>query len=414
MPKLQIKATELQGTDVQFVSLVKRGANRIPFRIVKEDTEMSIDLGKIGLQLFNKTEATPPAVYAAVVRKGADLDVIKAALSKAGIDVSEAVEKGDVTVFIQKGVTDSNSKIVKLDDDVGLVVSNVSKSFSGYDWESTSFGDVLQVEGFYPSMYLAKSAFTTTVENIMRKADDPAEASDAIAKACDDFKGFLTVLTSTLPVHAFKADDELALAKAAKDKKKPQEGMGGATCEDGTDVQKANGKETIADNPEYGNDTGDLTDIKGKKNQNIDGKPVHGNATGSLADVGQKLKKEGEGDGAQATETEQAPAIDQSALLAALTATIEKSVAGLRDEVNKSIEGVRKGLTEVTAQMGQVAEQARKAEEAVTGTVLADPTEDRHHIGKSDRSSGAPPLLDTAFMKADDPVQRRRIVRRPA
>ena len=37
MAKVVLKATELTNTDVDFVALVKRGANRIPFRITKGD-----------------------------------------------------------------------------------------------------------------------------------------------------------------------------------------------------------------------------------------------------------------------------------------------------------------------------------------------------------------------------------------
>ena len=59
MGRMQIEATELKGTDVSFVSLVKHGANRIPFRIVKEDQEAMLDLGKIGRQMFRKADAKP-------------------------------------------------------------------------------------------------------------------------------------------------------------------------------------------------------------------------------------------------------------------------------------------------------------------------------------------------------------------
>ena len=55
MSRLEFKATELTDTDVDFVSLVKRGANRLPFRITKGDDEM-IDLYAIGRKMFQKAE----------------------------------------------------------------------------------------------------------------------------------------------------------------------------------------------------------------------------------------------------------------------------------------------------------------------------------------------------------------------
>jgi hypothetical protein len=39
MSTIEIEATELQDADVQFVSLVDRGANRIPFRIIKSQSK---------------------------------------------------------------------------------------------------------------------------------------------------------------------------------------------------------------------------------------------------------------------------------------------------------------------------------------------------------------------------------------
>ncbi|TAJ84587.1 hypothetical protein [Reyranella sp.] len=47
-----VKVNELSDVDVRFVSLVKRGANRIPFRLTKEDTSRMLDFVK----LFRKSD----------------------------------------------------------------------------------------------------------------------------------------------------------------------------------------------------------------------------------------------------------------------------------------------------------------------------------------------------------------------
>jgi hypothetical protein len=80
MPRLQLEGAELTEPDLAFVSLVKRGANRIPFRIVKEDTNDLIDLQNIGARLF-KQARQEPVVVTALVRKGADLKAIAAKLA---------------------------------------------------------------------------------------------------------------------------------------------------------------------------------------------------------------------------------------------------------------------------------------------------------------------------------------------
>ena len=48
----EVKINELSDVDVRFVSLVKRGANRIPFRLTKEDTNRMLDFVK----LFRKSD----------------------------------------------------------------------------------------------------------------------------------------------------------------------------------------------------------------------------------------------------------------------------------------------------------------------------------------------------------------------
>lgn len=52
----RIRAHALSDVDVRFVSLVQRGANRIPFRFTKKD-ESPVDFFKF----FHKSEAAPPA-----------------------------------------------------------------------------------------------------------------------------------------------------------------------------------------------------------------------------------------------------------------------------------------------------------------------------------------------------------------
>lgn len=52
----RIWAHALSDVDVRFVSLVRRGANRIPFRFTKKD-ESPVDFFKF----FHKSEAAPPA-----------------------------------------------------------------------------------------------------------------------------------------------------------------------------------------------------------------------------------------------------------------------------------------------------------------------------------------------------------------
>jgi hypothetical protein len=93
MARLKVKASELRDVSVNFVSLVKRGANRIPFRIVKSDDGGTavLDLGSFFLRKADAEEATRQAT-----RKSDDL--VKAAmdmLTKAGYEVKRKSEPAD-------------------------------------------------------------------------------------------------------------------------------------------------------------------------------------------------------------------------------------------------------------------------------------------------------------------------------
>ena len=99
MPKFSVSATELSDVDMSFVALVKRGANRIPFRVTKGDNEM-LDLYSIGRRMF-KSDEPVPVVIGAIIAKSADIDNTLAILKKAGCDVSTFVkgEKAGAVTF---------------------------------------------------------------------------------------------------------------------------------------------------------------------------------------------------------------------------------------------------------------------------------------------------------------------------
>lgn len=90
MRKVRIAASELHDTDVEFVSLVKRGANRIPLRITKADNGQE---GTVTIDLsthFRKEDDKAKTAKAETVQKAADIEAAKAALEAAGFTVTKA------------------------------------------------------------------------------------------------------------------------------------------------------------------------------------------------------------------------------------------------------------------------------------------------------------------------------------
>jgi hypothetical protein len=373
MPKLLLEAHELTDADVDFVSLVKRGANRIPFRIVKEDTSDMLDLHKIGRRLFKQADPVP-TVVAAVVRKGADLEAVKARLIEAGLSVEHVTEQDGVLVFAQPNAEAFDEGVVKLDDDVGLVVSGIAKAFESFNFVDTEFGKVFATEAFYPSLHMAKDMLTYTVGNIMSKAESPGAAAEAIAKAVDDFKAYITALAAKIPQHAFKADV----------------------------LKKITPQTNLEASPTVGNETDTRMVTQGTSND-IEGSPTNGNETPR-----NPPQKPGVGEKAPDNDIEEDPAVkkaeaDQAALLKGVEAAVAGQIGGmfegLKKQVTDSLGALQKDVAAVGDRLAQVEVKVAKAETAIAGTVTASPGNDRTVVQKG--TTGVPPLLDTAFMKRD-------------
>jgi hypothetical protein len=379
VPKLQLSARELSATDVDYVSLVKRGANRLPFRIVKEDTDDMLDLARL-TRVFRKADPAP-AVVAAVVRKGADLDAARLRLGRAGLTLDAMAEQDGLVVFRQPNVESANDALVKLDDDVGLIVSGLAKAIDPRIGE-TAFGRLLETEAFLPSMRLASDMLGRTVGSIMQKAETPSEAAAHIAAAVDDFKAYVESLAAALPQHALKADLE-PLAKSV-------------TVNLNLNTPASN----IETSPTHGNDTDTRLTTQGTDSA-IEGSPTAGNETPR-----NPATKPSIGTSAANNDIEGSPVakkdspVDAAAFLAGVEALLQKGLGGMQAQLTTAIAGVRQDVAAMGSRLDQVDQRARKAEEAVRGTVTSDAAADRDGVKKA-ASRKVPPLLDTAFMKLE-------------
>ena len=208
---MRVEANELHGTDVKLVSLVKRGANRLPWRITKQDGEDMLDISKYFKKAETSASGPVPAIHSAIMCKDAkDAPALTATLAKAGIDVSKPVDQGDFIVFAQKdGDPSADAVLIKSNSNVGFVIENLSKSFSGYDFSSNEFNDVFATGSFCPSVAMASDLMGVTIGNILSTSDTPGDASAKIAKAVEGFKQYAVTLANSLPVQAFKADKML-------------------------------------------------------------------------------------------------------------------------------------------------------------------------------------------------------------
>lgn len=396
MPKLLINATELQSPDVDVVAMVKRGANRIPFRITKEDKTDMIDLAKIGRGVFAKKEPAAPTVIAAILSKQADVAAVTSALVSAGVfAAADKVIKSETDDIVFLALTkaediakDGDAQIVKINDDVALMVSDLKKSFQGYDFDSTSFKEIMSKGAFVPSICVAQDMLARTIYNVLEKADAPKEAAVGIQTAVKEFADYVTMLAKGLPTSAFKADLEFSKGDYAKKKKPAEEekkdkdvkknaaeGDAGTKTEKTDQVAKAgfeDGKGTGTDPKATADDANSVAD--GKKKPNPD-----------VADLFKELSD-------------------------SLTKSLGNGIAGLKDQVEQSIATVKTEVGKVSSRVDQLGETVKKNDVALNGTVATREEHDNTGLrkGDGDGQSGAPALLDTAFMKLEEPKRGAR------
>ena len=242
MSRIEMNATELTDTDVNFVSLVKRGANRIPFRILKGDDDM-LDLSQFGRRLFQKAEAVP-TVIAIITQKG-DVTTksrLSALANSVGIDTAK-VTKSDGVVTLCKADADlPNSVVIKLDRDYAVAISNtnLTKAFANHDFSEGLFKDADGRKGFFVGPSAATRMFNGYSAELVKSATDPCELAAQLSKAADDYKAYVTALSIGMPIPAMRADQ---LVKGWNDEDEDDDDDAGGTDDDGSDSSGSGDKD---------------------------------------------------------------------------------------------------------------------------------------------------------------------------
>src|SRR5271166_5640606 len=202
MARLEIPATELTNTDVDFVALVKRGANRIPFRITKGDDAV-LDLYALGRKIFQKADPTPAIVAIVTQKNEVDPGVAKALVTACALGkVSVSKDDSDVITIAAKDAKLGGAFLVKLDPDFAVAVTgtNLKKAFPDAE--------------FVQGLSSAHAGFSRTVEAAIAKAESFADARDAIVKAAEDLTAYASLLADHMPNVVLKAEQALGTGNA--------------------------------------------------------------------------------------------------------------------------------------------------------------------------------------------------------
>lgn len=339
MTKVQANMTEMKNADVHFISLVKRAASRIPFRVVKHDlqgNDMSIDLSRVG-RIFKSAIAKPevPATgpeVVAVVINGADealQTMMVSALKTLEADFPKVVksEDGSAVTFSPEGELPADVSLVKLSEDVCLVV----KGFSPWSDEfrkDSSFAEAAAASGFYSGVDVATGLLRDAVSTALYSSTTKSDAVTAVKKTLGEFGSYVEALAGGLPEKAFKMDAALTdLLKADKVSK--------------AELVSKSAKEAPAKKPAA--EDGDGADPEGVKEDMLEGKD------------GEKATAKKAGD-------------EGLGFAAVLKAALEPLVASIAAMDQKIVE-VQKSTEQSIA---EIARKAETAANAVKSTILSN------------------------------------------
>lgn len=224
MPKIKLKLDELHDGDITWISMVERGANRVPIKITKADESEDGGMIDIAKQLFTKQDGQEAkkvgdawGVAAVVIRKDVDSQKLIDEIRKIhGIATGDIQETEDAFILKQDGhsIDETDLVALKLNDDIAVFLSNAKKFFDPFS-DSTGFGENMATAGFFPGLQMSFEALMKTAMGIMRSADKKKDARGLLDKAMDDHKKFVMGLAQNLPDTAFKLEalDQMAVVK---------------------------------------------------------------------------------------------------------------------------------------------------------------------------------------------------------
>lgn len=348
--KVKVKANKLDNVDVEYISLVPRGANRMPFRLLKsEDPENS---PMINLANLFKNDPLVPR-FGGVLVKSADADAWKKTLEKEGYGPleSEATSDDGITFLKTEGAKLDGAAIVKTSEDLAVVVVDLEKGIVPKLYGDVPFQEAADSVSFMPSFHMATDVMINKMYEVV---NDPGDREETLAKMdslLSDFKTYVESMASALPVDIFK------LEKLSKADEPDEE-------EDESEVEA----EAEAEGGEEGGDEGETQDTGDTEGGEAEGEPVN---KGDSAEGGNKE------DG------------DLAKILATVT-TLGDRMSALEDGLKKSDKDRNKTLKQVSAfqsALDGVVKTTETLHEAVTGTALSTPEADPEGDDKLRKSS---------------------------
>jgi hypothetical protein len=204
--KIKVLANELVDTDIEMVSLVKHGANRCPFKVLKaEDSEPPTIRERLSKLLDLSTDT--PKIVAFFIRKGAEISALPI-LRASGFENAVASEMdGAMVVPVREGEVEA---IFQLSDDVAVGMDREVPTLSK-EAIVKAHADRIGTGGIYPSLGQAFDALATDVWNLLNtNSESPVvDRVEKVDHTLISFRKYLDMISKTLPDEVFKIEGAL-------------------------------------------------------------------------------------------------------------------------------------------------------------------------------------------------------------
>lgn len=386
MPTLTMKATEMQDATVQRISLVTRAATRLPIKVIKGETPMSILNKSLDLANVFKGDKknSGPVVVGVATMKSEDMTGITKVLEEAGFKVqkSEDLEDGS-TVFPQvEGATFEDTTVIRMNDNVALAMKAFKPWSLDFEVEGgASFSELCAAQGFYPGISTLLDVLHAAILHSAENATNPADAAKEVGKMFDQAKAYTMGLVNALPSKAFKLESL-----------EPEVAVKGE--QQSADLENQEGTTTVA-NPE----PAPAPAAKAEDATVTD--PVVDPAAATAAETTASQEPAATSAPAPAAKAEADPLLlkmaETLAGLAKKMDTVTESVSG----VTKEVANLSQGMQDLSGRVDGAEKVAKAAHEALEGTVVlgsGGDAGDRTQAVKSDKSSSGREI-DTAYAR---------------
>lgn len=241
MATLKLILKKLVDVDVEFVSLVKRGANRLPLRVIKSDDIENQEENKMSFfdKLFSNAEASKdetkePQISAIIMDSQCNIEDVEKQLEELGFKITEKEEVEGGIVFRQSEFSEEDV-VIRLSETTFVSISNVSKAFEPFA-SGDSFADNFNKGSFFPSVRMATDVLMDTIVNVMFNDDGNKAPVETVTKVLEEFNRFVLTSLKSIPKDAFKLED--IMVKAEKSASLGNENSVKKTEDEAVDMEK--------------------------------------------------------------------------------------------------------------------------------------------------------------------------------